>query len=318
MATCGRCGRPRDSARDVCPSCSVYEPATASVGAQTGHAPRATQAVASGYGAVQPDYFASANPDRRFKYEQMVAEIPALPRLERTCPSDHRDLPAHPQFAVAPITVDLASDAGERPSGPPDIAALPPNGRWIAVVAATLVVFVTAVLAIALVGHYHVTAAGRLASKPSAAARPSRSVPASAVPASQGPVSVDPAAATAPNEAAVAASLNRYFDAINHHDYGVYKRLFLPRLRPGLSAASFSAGFGTTTASVAQLHSINVTGAGEVEAFVTFISYQAIVGQPTTSACMSWSVKFYLVRPWRRYLLAAPPRWYQASTSTCP
>ncbi|HSR82653.1 MAG TPA: hypothetical protein VLM11_00545 [Streptosporangiaceae bacterium] len=296
----------------------MHEPATASVGVQSGHASRTTHAAASDYGAMQPDHSTSANPDRRFKYEQMVAEIPALPRLESTYPSGHGDLPAHPQFALPPISVDLASDAGERLPGPPDKAALPPNGRWIAVVAAILVVFVTAVLAIALAGHYHVTAAGRLADKVSAAARPSRSAPASAVPESQGPVSVYPAAATEPNEAAVVASLNRYFDAINHHDYGVYKRLFLPRLRGGLSAASFSAGFGTTTASVEQLHSINVTGAGEVEALVTFISHQAIAGQPTTSACTAWSIEFYLVRPWRRYLLAARPRWYQASTSSCP
>ena len=84
------------------------------------------------------------------------------------------------------------------------------------------------------------------------------------------------------------------------------------------SPASFSAGFGTTTDSGEELRSINVIGAGEADAFVTFLNRQATAGRRSSPTCAAWSMEFFLGQRGSRYLLIAPPLWYQVTNSSCP
>jgi hypothetical protein len=130
-------------------------------------------------------------------------------------------------------------------------------------------------------------------------------------------VAVDPAAASAPHEAAVVAVLNRYFSAINDHAYGAYERLFSPAVRSGLSQATFMAGFGTTHDSAVTLRRMSALGTGELEVSVTFTSHQQPSASPTQSSCTAWQISLYLVKQGRRYLLTAPPPGYQASYRSC-
>jgi hypothetical protein len=341
MAICGRCGRQSESAGDVCPSCSEYAPATSSAGTYSGLASRGSYPAASDYGAPRLVIYSAADPDRRLRPGQVEPEFPALPHFERPFAAARTVWPAGPQPAPSPARVgaavpdlavippeqpdlghrrralrrpaEAAGGAGDLSQPLAELEAVPPNGRWIAIITATAALFIAAVVALALVGEYRAAHSPGI-DKPRAAARASVSAPASVAPTGQNQLSVDPAAARAPHEAAIVASLNRYFHAINHHDYGVYRRMFVPALRRGLSAASFSAGFGTTTESAEQLRSISVIGAGEVDAFVMFTSRQPTAGRPT---CTAWSMELHLLRRGNRYLIAAPPLGYQASYQSC-
>jgi hypothetical protein len=153
--------------------------------------------------------------------------------------------------------------------------------------------------------------------KPNVTANPSSSTPASLAPTSQNLLVVDQAAATAPGGAAIAATLNRYFGAINNRDYLVYKRTFIIALRAGISPASFSVGVGATTDSSEQLRSISVIGAGQADAIVTFVSRQATAASAGSTSCTAWSMEFYLGQRASRYLLVAPPQRQKASSISC-
>ena len=83
--------------------------------------------------------------------------------------------------------------------------------------------------------------------------------------------------------------LNRYFDAINAHDFAAYRRLFTPSLRGGLSAPAFQSGYGTTRDSAVTLRGVRATAAGEIQALVTFTSHQQASQSPTHSACTDWT-----------------------------
>ncbi len=111
--------------------------------------------------------------------------------------------------------------------------------------------------------------------------------------------------------------LNRYFDAINAHNFAAYRRLFTPSLRGGLSATAFQSGYGTTRDSAVTLRGVSATAAGEIQALVTFTSHQQASQSPTHSACTDWSISLYLVRNGARYALATPPGGYSASDSAC-
>ncbi len=191
----------------------------------------------------------------------------------------------------------------------------PRNGRWIAM-AATLTVLIIAAAVVLLVGHRGTAGHTPQAGKDSKAARPSSSAAKSA-PTVSGLVTIAPGAATAPHEAAVVAFLNRYFHAINRHDYGAYERLFGPALRGGLSVTKFSAGYGTTRDSAETLRSIRVIGAGQIDALVTFISHQQATDSPTNTTCTGWRISLYLIRQGGRYVLGTPPEGYQPSYHSC-
>jgi hypothetical protein len=310
MAICSRCGRQTESAGARCHSCSMYGPVTSSVGASSAWASRASHSAATALGGprpgrysaarlyaradrywpAEPDHYSLAHANRRRLDEETAPETPALPQLERA------------------YTDIVPSEPGSVP---------PSGGRRIAlVVAAAVLLLAAAATEILVVAHGWANRKSPVA-EPSVTVTPSVSERASIARAGQNQLSVARGAATAPHEAAIVASLNRYFDAINTHNYRVYKRQFIPALRGGLSAASFDAEFGTARYSAEQLSSIDVTGAGRVDAFVTFTSHQSAGGRPADTTCTAWNVEYYLVPRGHRYLLAAPPLWYEASDRRC-
>jgi hypothetical protein len=199
---------------------------------------------------------------------------------------------------------------------PDQPATLHQSGRWIALTAAAAVLAVAAVGAVTLLARHEAIQSART-NKPSVTARPSNSAPANVATAGQNQLVVDQAAATAPGEAAITATLNRYFNAINNRDYLTYKRTFIMALRGGISPASFNAGLGTTTDSSEQLRSITVIGAGQADAFVTFVSQQPTAASAGRLSCTAWSMEFFLGQRVSRYLLVAPPHWYEASNIGC-
>lgn len=286
MAFCSRCGLRTEDEAEFCTACSAYAADLLSVGRYSGAVSRASSFSESTYGASRPDRYSLSDPDlypppgpdRRLQYEY--------------------------EHTLSP-----------RPDRP---MASAPNGRWISLAAAMAVLLITASVAVVLLGRYHRAAHAPPARRPSVTTRSSSPAPASAPPATAaGQLSVDSAAAAAPHKVAIVTFLNRYFSAVNHHDYGAYERLFSPALRNELPSATFSAGFGTATDSAEQLRSIGVVGPGQVDALVTFTSHQLAADSLTNSRCTVWSIVLYLTRQRRQYLLVAPPAGYTATYHSC-
>jgi hypothetical protein len=130
-------------------------------------------------------------------------------------------------------------------------------------------------------------------------------------------VSVGAAVAGQPRAAAVGAFLDRYFAAIDRHDYRGYLRLFSQASRRALSAAGFRAGYGTTRDAAETLTGLTPAGPRELAAAVTFTSHQAPTASPARSACLRWRITLYLVRHGRRYVITSPPAGYYATERAC-
>ena len=186
--------------------------------------------------------------------------------------------------------------------------------------AATVAVLIIAAAAVVvLIGHRGKASHNPQAGADSPSARTSSPVARGTptLPGHSGVVTIEPAAAIAPQEAKVAAFLNRYFSAINKHDYSAYLKLFSQPLSGALSAAAFSSGYGTTTDSAVTLRGIEVVGASQVRALVSFTSHQQAAASQTQSSCTAWRISLYLIKHGHRYLLQAPPSGYQASYHPC-
>jgi hypothetical protein len=345
MAFCSRCGQQTADDAEFCTACSVYAADLLRVGAYSGAESRGSYSSADRYDAPWPDRYDPADSDghawagwdRRFPSEAAASDAEVLPRYERVRTGEHVRLQlAPPPALVQPPAADPAvswprhpgptqrrpepavHSVGDWSFGPSGRTVPRRNGRWIAVAAALTVLFATAAVAFALVVLHRPGHHSPRPNRPSAPARSSRPVPSSAPsPAVQGLVTVDPGAATAPDEAGIAAFLSRYFRAINRHNYGAYEQLFSAGQRAGLSPAMFNAGYGTTRDSAERLHSVGVIGAGQIDALVTFTSHQLAADSPTNSSCTTWSIALYLVKQGHRYLLVAPPQGYQASYHSC-
>ena len=248
-------------------------------------------------------------------------QAPATPAADGTLLTDAltSSQPAGPDLAEPTETPALSGDsAGAAPSSAPAHSHSPRSGRWIALVAALVVLIIaTATALLATANHGHTPAAGRPRGSASSAARPSASSAARPSARTSGLVRVTPAAAASPRAKHVVTFLNRYFDAINAHNFAAYRRLFTPSLRGGLSATAFQSGYGTTRDSAVTLRGVSATAAGEIQALVTFTSHQQASQSPTHSACTDWRISLYLVRNGARYALATPPGGYSASDSAC-
>jgi hypothetical protein len=196
----------------------------------------------------------------------------------------------------------------------------PPNGRWTAITAAAAVVVIAAG-AVTLVEHGRAPAragggpTGGATASPSAS--PGRTGGTSRPAPRPRPVTVAAAAASAPHAAAIAAFLTRYFAAIDHHSFGAYRSLFTPSGRTGLTAAAFTAGYGTTSDSHAVLHRISTAADGQIRAVVTFTSHQRASDSPTHTSCTTWSISLFLAKTSGRYVIETPPHDYKPSFRAC-
>ncbi len=192
------------------------------------------------------------------------------------------------------------------------------SGRWAAMAAAGVLGVTT--VAVVLAGHPGTADRASLAHRQTtAASMPSASLRSASVPQPtvDGLVTIEPDVATAPHEAAVVAVLNQYFSAIDGHAYRVFERLFSPAARGELSAAMFRLRYGTTRDSAATLRSIGVIGPRQIDAVVTFTSYQQTRFSPTQASCTAWRISLHLIRSGQGYLVNTPPGGEQPSSRSC-
>jgi hypothetical protein len=195
----------------------------------------------------------------------------------------------------------------------------PPNGRWTAITAAAAVVVIAAGAATLI---EHGRAPARPGGRPAATTRPSgqrtRDAGSASRPRTQArPVTVAAVAASEPHAAAIAAFLTRYFDAIDRHSYRQYRLLFSPSSRGALTAAGFTAGYGTTRDTHAVLRGLSTIAGGQVKAVVTFTSHQHASDSPTHTTCTTWSISLYLARTSSGYVIDSPPDGYKPSFQAC-
>ena len=250
------------------------------------------------------------------------------PRQEPVSPRDQD------AFSAFFATVDSYRGALPAAGVPRSGGRTPGRGNRVFIVAAAAVVVLGAAGgAFALAGgHGQARAGDQLTGRASTGATPSatagRGTAASAAPTVATPsaghatghraVTVAVAADAALNPAApqVIALLDRYFTAINTHDYAEYAGVLDRQRRRHETAASFRSGYASTTDSDATLTGISATGSG-VAASVTFTSHQKPAKSPDHSSCNRWAITLYLVRHGTGYLIETPPSGYLASYQAC-
>jgi hypothetical protein len=138
--------------------------------------------------------------------------------------------------------------------------------------------------------------------------------PASAPPASL--ASLAPAAALYPGASAIEAVINRYFQAINSHDYAAYQATQSPGV--AMTASQFQAGFESTQDSDVLITGITTMPGGQPAADVSFTSRQQPQDGPEGESCTNWHVTMYFDGSAGTYTLGAPLNDYQAAYQACP
>jgi hypothetical protein len=131
-------------------------------------------------------------------------------------------------------------------------------------------------------------------------------------------VAVSSSAAANPAAARVRTLLERYFAAINTHDYAAYSGLLDAQMQQQNPQSKFASGYATTRDSAETLTSIASTGGGSLAATVTFTSHQSPADSINNSSCTAWTITLYLQQQDGGYLIGAPPAGYQSVHQDCP
>ena len=297
MQTCQACGRERNGTAKFCTGC----------------------------GAVFPDYIAAGN----------------VARKERSFgpgPAQNIDLPIAPEAAEPAAITPEPFVPPPVPAGPelPELPEPPEPKRP----ARSILMALAVLLAVGLAGSgswflvrtirshpgpgTH-TAAGPVAHPARTPAASASSTPSAASPSpapsaeSVGTVAVASAAAQDADASGVADFLNRYFAAINSHDYQSYAALLDAQMRQDLTAAEFNSGYQSTTDSGETLVSTSTAADGDTVAAVTFTSHQ----NPADSinhqeSCTNWQITLFLENGGTGYLIGPAPAGYHASSAACP
>jgi hypothetical protein len=216
---------------------------------------------------------------------------------------------------------------------PPYAGAAPPGeqpprrgrARVIILVAGVMLVLaaggVGAWAALGGKGHPRAAASHRphpATSAPSSSPQPSTSTsPPASSPSSSGLVAAAPGVTGQSDEPAVLAFLNRYFTAINTHNYQQYYGLLDTQQQRGITERQFRTGYRATRDSRTTLVTLGPAGGGTVAASVTFTSHQPAAGSPSHSSCTDWDTTLYLRHQGGSYVIGAPPASYHASYHAC-
>lgn len=129
-------------------------------------------------------------------------------------------------------------------------------------------------------------------------------------------VAMSPSAAANPAAAPIRTLLERYFAAINAHDYAAYSSLLDAQMRQQNPQSKFASGYATTRDSAETLTSIENTGGG-LAATVTFTSHQSPADSINNSSCTVWTITLYLQPQGGGYLIGVPPAGYQSAHHNC-
>jgi len=324
MSFCARCGRSRTANTRFCPGCGAQfpdEPSDSRRSAQT--------QVAETPAADMPTHWDQPPVQTRFDGP----------------PPDDPWLASNTQSLLLPPTPPADLWAAREPSPVPPVPPVfrvpddprPPSGRGgrtSLIVAAVVVVVLAAgggafALVSALKGHSTagtgthptIAASGSAAStppaSPTASTRPSASQTATPSPASSGTVSVASGLSANPATARVTAYLNRYFHAINTHNYREWSSLLDARLQADNTEASFNSGYGSTTDSAETLTAIAPAAGGGAAATVTFTSHQNAASSVDNSPCTNWTITLFLAPQGDSYVDTPPPSTYHSAYSAC-
>jgi len=158
------------------------------------------------------------------------------------------------------------------------------------------------------------------ASSPAASATGSASAPASASPTTSptggtSTVAVSSSAAANPSAPQVQALVERYFSAINSHDYAAYNGIHDAKSQ--MAQSTFDSGYATTTDSAEELTAISDAGGGELAATLSFVSHQDPAKSINNSSCTKWTIMLYLLPQGNRYLITSTPPGYHAAYAGC-
>ena len=302
MSNCATCGRPRTGPERLCAGC----------GAQFSDAPD-TPAQA----AAQPPGPEPTRWDTSWYRPDPGPAGPAMP---------------------GPAAGPGASGWGPVPAGPGTSGPQPPpsprrsrSGLLIAL----LIVLVLAVGGGAFALVSAVTGNGKNNAQPKpASASPAASTgtttptasptaDASATgPAGASVVAVSSAAAQNPASPKVQALLERYFHAINTHNYQEWSGLLDAQMQEPES--SFATGYATTQDTAETLSSLTETGGGGLAATVSFTSHQNPADSIYHMSCTVWTITLYLQPSYGQssatggYLIGSPPPGYQPAHQSCP
>jgi hypothetical protein len=133
----------------------------------------------------------------------------------------------------------------------------------------------------------------------------------------QAVVTVTGAAAQDSVASSVAAVLDKYFSAINSHQYHAYKGLLALQLQQGLTRASFNSGYQGTIDSAIRLINISSAADGDTQAVLKFTSHQAPNAANNQESCTKWHISLFLVQGGGGYLIDPPPPGYHAASAPC-
>lgn len=291
MNFCTKCGRPRGGAAQFCTGC----------GARLGKAaPAATE---------------------RARPASVPAQWPA------SVPPQHGAAPWKPS-ETAPLdiaAVQAGPDAANPAAGVPFRNSGGVPGRSRAGKGGLVLAGILAVLLACGAAVWVVTSHGRQAGHPAAGhvqaqgtrARPRPTATPPPARPSGGLVTVAPGVPLGGAEPAVVAFLDDYFEAINDHDFRLYRSLLDASLRKSETAAIFSSGYGTTADSGATLVGLAPGSGQAVAATITFTSHQSAADSRTKTTCTSWQTTVYLHLRGKSYVQGAPPASYRAIYRPC-
>ena len=123
---------------------------------------------------------------------------------------------------------------------------------------------------------------------------PTTGSPTTGAPTTGAAVIVAPDVGFQPHVHRVALLLDRYFGAINQHDFQAYSSLFIPAIR--VSMRNFGSGYQSTRDSRATLTGLVPTGPQGLGAIVTFVSHQNPAESPDHARCDRWHITLFLKR----------------------
>jgi hypothetical protein len=215
----------------------------------------------------------------------------------------------------------MSAGAGPGQYGPPSRAGRP--GLLVAVVIVAMLAVGGGVFAVvwSLTGRPSAASAAGQGTSPASPSVAATTTAAASPTASAAPgtstVGISPAAAANPAAAQVQALTNRYFAAINAHDYPAYSSLLDPRMRQQNPQSTFSSGYATTQDSAETLTAISAAGTGKLAATVSFTSHQSPAKSANDSTCTKWLITLYLLPDGNSYLITAAPPGYRASYQSC-
>ena len=128
-------------------------------------------------------------------------------------------------------------------------------------------------------------------------------------------MAVSPSAAANQSAPQVQALVERYFSAINSHDYAAYNSIHDAKSQ--MARSTFDSGYATTTDSAEELTAISDAGGGELAATVAFISHQDPADSITKTSCTKWTIMLYLLPQGGSYLITSTPPGYHAAFAGC-